>query len=88
MVAYEWSRFIYLYESAEYLGIFNSLMTQFANDIPVITVLRYDADLNGNYKPVLKRVRKVDDKKIVVVGSTESIPEFLKQVSLINGNGM
>lgn len=47
---------------------------------PIVTVLRYDMDLNGNYKPILRRVRKSLDNRIVVVGSTETMPEFLNQV--------
>lgn len=51
---------------------------------PIVTVLRYDMQLNGNYKPILRRVRKSLDNRIVVVGSTETMPEFLNQVSYRN----
>lgn len=81
LTAFDWSRFIFLYESAEYLNILNSLMAQYGPNSPVITVLRYDLNLNGNYKTVLRKVRKSVDNRIVVLGSTETMPEFLKQVS-------
>ena len=81
LTAFEWSRFIFLYESAEYLNILNALMAEYGPNGPAITVLRYDLNLNGNYKTVLRRVRKSADNRIVVVGSTETLPEFLKQVS-------
>ncbi|XP_017844827.1 glutamate receptor ionotropic, kainate 2 [Drosophila busckii] len=87
ITAFEWSRFIFLYESAEYLSILNELNNLFGTNGPVVTVLRYDMQLNGNYKPVLRRVRKSKDNRIVVVGSTETIPEFLnqaQQVGIIN----
>lgn len=83
LTAFDWSRFIFLYESAEYLNILNTLMTQYGANGPVITVLRYDLNLNGNYKTVLRKVRKSVDNRIVVVGSTETMPEFLKQVRFL-----
>lgn len=82
LTAFEWSRFIFLYESADYLNILNGLMAQYGTNGPVITVLRYDLNLNGNYKTVLRKVRKSVDNRIVVLGSTETMPEFLKQVCI------
>lgn len=82
LTAFEWSRFIFLYESADYLNILNGLMAQYGTNGPVITVLRYDLNLNGNYKIVLRKVRKSVDNRIVVLGSTETMPEFLKQVCI------
>lgn len=82
LTAFDWSRFIFLYESAEYLNILNGLMTQYGSNGPVITVLRYDLNLNGNYKTVLRKVRKSVDNRIVVVGSTETMAEFFKQVEI------
>ncbi|KAH8292071.1 hypothetical protein KR054_004432 [Drosophila jambulina] len=84
---FNWTRFIFLYESAEYLNILNELTTMFGMNGPVVTVLRYDMQLNGNYKQVLRRVRKSVDNRIVVVGSSETMPEFLnqaQQVGIIN----
>lgn len=60
----------------------NELNSLFGMNGPIVTVLRYDMDLNGNYKPILRRVRKSLDNRIVVVGSTETMPEFLNQVQL------
>ncbi|XP_067619820.1 glutamate receptor ionotropic, kainate 2-like isoform X2 [Eurosta solidaginis] len=85
--AYEWSRFIFLYESVEYLNLLNGLMSFYGNNGPTITVLRYDIELNGNYKSVLRRVSKSGDNRIVVVGSTDTMPELLRQaqqVGIIN----
>ncbi|KAH8409835.1 hypothetical protein KR222_009321, partial [Zaprionus bogoriensis] len=87
VTAFEWSRFTFLYESAEYLSILNELNSLFGMNGPIVTVLRYDMQLNGNYKPILRRVRKSQDNRIVVVGSTDTIPEFLnqaQQVGIIN----
>lgn len=58
-------------------------MSLFAIDGPVINVLRYDLKLNGNYKAVLRRIRKSEDGQIVVVGSTLSVAELLRQVLMI-----
>lgn len=73
--------------AAEYLNILNELTTMLGKSGTVITVLRYDMQLNGNYKQVLRRVRKSVDNRIVVVGSSETMPEFLnqaQQVGIIN----
>jgi len=45
--------------------------------------MRYDLNLNGNYKSVLRRIRKSDDSRIVVVGSTEGVAEFLRQAQQV-----
>lgn len=70
--------------AAEYLSILNELNSLFGMNGPIVTVLRYDMQLNGNYKPVLRRVRKSKDNRIVVVGSTDTVPEFLNQVGSTN----
>ncbi|XP_036343977.1 glutamate receptor ionotropic, kainate 2-like isoform X2 [Rhagoletis pomonella] len=80
---FEWTRFIFLYESSDYLSILNGLMSFYVSDGPVINVLRYDLKLNGNYKAVLRRVRKSDDGQIVVVGSTPSVAELLRQAQQV-----
>ncbi|XP_037930039.1 glutamate receptor ionotropic, kainate 2-like, partial [Teleopsis dalmanni] len=85
--AFEWSRFIFLYESSNYHTILDGLMSFYSSNGPAISVVRYDLNLNGNYKPVLRRVRKSVDNRIVVVGSTPSVAELLKQaqqVGMIN----
>lgn len=69
---------------AEYLSILNELNSLFGMNGPIVTVLRYDMQLNGNYKPVLRRVRKSKDNRIVVVGSTDTLPDFLNQVGSKN----
>lgn len=87
IISFDWSRFIFLYESAEYLSILNELNSLFGMNGPIVTVLRYDMQLNGNYKTILRRIRKSLDNRIVVVGSTETMPEFLnqaQQVGIIN----
>lgn len=50
---------------------------------PVIKVMRYDLNLNGNFKSVLRRVRKSEDSRIVVVGSTEGVAELLRQAQQV-----
>ncbi|KAL9893323.1 glutamate receptor ionotropic, kainate 2-like isoform 2-T2 [Glossina fuscipes fuscipes] len=87
LIAFQWSRFIFLYESTEYLNILNTIMALYGPNGPIITVLRYDINLNGNFKSVLRRIRKSIDNYIVVVGSSETMPEFLRQaqqVGIIN----
>ncbi|TDG50484.1 hypothetical protein AWZ03_003073 [Drosophila navojoa] len=80
---FEWSRFIFCYESSEYLTILDHLMTLYGTKGPVIKVMRYDLNLNGNYKAVLRRIRKSQDSRIVVVGSTEGVAELLRQAQQV-----
>ncbi|XP_011185912.1 glutamate receptor ionotropic, kainate 2 isoform X1 [Zeugodacus cucurbitae] len=80
---FKWTRFIFLYESSDYLSILNGLMSFYISDGPLINVLRYDLKLNGNYKAVLRRVRKSEDGQIVVVGSTPSVAELLRQAQQV-----
>lgn len=56
-------------------------MSIYGSSGPIVSVVRYDLNLNGNYKSVLRRVRKSVDSRLVIVGSTESVAEVLKQVS-------
>lgn len=80
---FKWSRFIFCYESSEYLTILDHLVTLYGTKSPVIKVMRYDLNLNGNYKSVLRRIRKSDDSRIVVVGSTEGVAEYLRQAQQV-----
>ncbi|XP_034489043.1 glutamate receptor ionotropic, kainate 2, partial [Drosophila innubila] len=80
---FEWSRFIFCYESSEYLTILDHLVTLYGTKSPVIKVMRYDLNLNGNYKSVLRRIRKSEDSRIVVVGSTEGVAELLRQAQQV-----
>ncbi|KAH8278398.1 hypothetical protein KR018_002389 [Drosophila ironensis] len=81
--AFQWTRYILCYESAEYLNILDYLMTMYGPNGPVIKVMRYDLNLNGNYKSVLRRIRKSEDSRIVVVGSTEGVAELLRQAQQV-----
>ncbi|XP_055907858.1 glutamate receptor ionotropic, kainate 2-like [Eupeodes corollae] len=81
--AYTWTSFTFLYESGEYLPILNELMELYKLGGPFITVRRYDLQLNGNYRAVLRRVRKSDDSNVVIVGSTQSLPEVLRQAKQV-----
>ncbi|XP_017845731.1 glutamate receptor ionotropic, kainate 2 isoform X1 [Drosophila busckii] len=80
---FDWSRFIFCYESSEYLTILDELISLYGIKGPVIKVMRYDLNLNGNYKSVLRRIRKSEDSRIVVVGSTEGVAELLRQAQQV-----
>ncbi|KAL9893324.1 glutamate receptor ionotropic, kainate 2-like isoform 1-T1 [Glossina fuscipes fuscipes] len=80
---FEWSRFIYLYENSEFLSILDALMSLYVTTGPVINIIHYDLNLNGNFKSVLRRVRKSVDNRILIVGSTQSVAELLKQAQQV-----
>ncbi|XP_055852904.1 glutamate receptor ionotropic, kainate 2-like [Episyrphus balteatus] len=82
-----WQGFTILYETGEYLSVVNELLKLYGTSGPVVTLRRYELDINGNYRNVLRRVKRSDDFSIVVVGSIETLPELfsqLQQVGLMN----
>ncbi|XP_055851575.1 glutamate receptor ionotropic, kainate 2-like [Episyrphus balteatus] len=81
--AFEWKSLTFLYESGDYLTILNELISLYDCGGPFITVRRYDLQLNGNYKSILRRVRKSDDSYVVIVGSVETLPEVLRQAQQV-----
>ncbi|XP_034487556.1 glutamate receptor ionotropic, kainate 2 isoform X2 [Drosophila innubila] len=78
-----WEKFTIIYESGEYLVTVNELLQMYGPMGPTITLRRYDLDLNGNYRNVLRRIRNSDDDSFVVVGSMETLPEFFKQAQQV-----
>ncbi|KAM8707036.1 hypothetical protein ACLKA7_011186 [Drosophila subpalustris] len=78
-----WEKFTIIYESGEYLVTVNELLTMYGTTGPTLTLRRYDLDLNGNYRNVLRRIRNSDDDSFVVVGSMETLPEFFKQAQQV-----
>ncbi|XP_032596034.1 glutamate receptor ionotropic, kainate 2 isoform X2 [Drosophila grimshawi] len=83
VTALGWESFTIIYESGEYLVTVNELLQMYGTAGPPITLRRYDLDLNGNYRNVLRRIRNAEDNSFVVVGSTETLPELFKQVQQV-----
>ncbi|XP_017849652.1 glutamate receptor ionotropic, kainate 2 isoform X2 [Drosophila busckii] len=83
VTALGWESFTIVYESAEYLVTVNELLRMYGTAGPTITLRRYDLDLNGNYRNVLRRIRNAEDDSFVVVGSLETLPELFKQAQQV-----
>ncbi|XP_017856487.1 PREDICTED: glutamate receptor ionotropic, kainate 2 isoform X3 [Drosophila arizonae] len=83
VTALGWESFTIIYESGEYLATVNELLKMYGTTGPTITLRRYDLDLNGNYRNVLRRIRNAEDKSFVVVGSLDTLPELFKQVQQV-----
>ncbi|KAH8323007.1 hypothetical protein KR074_002938, partial [Drosophila pseudoananassae] len=83
VVALGWESFTIIYESGEYLATVRDLIQMYDTAGPTVTVRRYELDLNGNYRNVLRRVRNSDDFSFVVVGSMGTLPEFFKQAQQV-----
>ncbi|KAH8418012.1 hypothetical protein KR222_010349, partial [Zaprionus bogoriensis] len=83
VTALAWESFTIIYESGEYLATVNELLQMYGTTGPKITLRRYDLDLNGNYRNVLRRIRGAEDDSFVVVGSMETLPEFFKQAQQV-----
>ncbi|XP_055383679.1 glutamate receptor ionotropic, kainate 2-like [Condylostylus longicornis] len=81
--AYNWPSFTILYESSEYLTIVNEITNLFDQDGPIITIRKYDLQLYGNYRSVLRRIRTSKDNSVVIIGSIETLPELLIQAQQI-----
>lgn len=47
---------------------------------PTIVVRRYELDLNGNYRNILRRIKNSGDTSFVVVGSLATLPDLFQQV--------
>ncbi|XP_023035438.1 glutamate receptor ionotropic, kainate 2 isoform X3 [Drosophila willistoni] len=78
-----WESFTIIYESGEYLATVSELLQMYGTAGPTITVRRYELNLNGNYRNVLRRIRNAEDFSFVVVGSMETLPEFFKQAQQV-----
>lgn len=83
VTALDWQSFTIIYESGEYLVTVNELLQMYGTTGPKITLRRYDLDLNGNYRNVLRRIRGAEDNSFLVVGSMETLPEFFKQAQQV-----
>ncbi|XP_053945127.1 glutamate receptor ionotropic, kainate 2 isoform X1 [Anastrepha ludens] len=84
VVALEWTdTFTIIYETGEFLPMVNELLQMYGTNGPRITVRRYELDLNGDYRNVLRRIKNSGDYSFVVVGSTETLPEFFKQAQQV-----
>ncbi|XP_017466908.1 PREDICTED: glutamate receptor ionotropic, kainate 2 isoform X2 [Rhagoletis zephyria] len=84
VVALEWAdTFTIIYETGEFLPTVNQLLQMYGTSGPTITVRRYELDLNGDYRNVLRRIKKSGDYSFVVVGSMDTLPEFFKQAQQV-----
>nr|AKI28993.1 ionotropic receptor CG5621 [Bactrocera dorsalis] len=84
VVALEWTdTFTIIYETGEFLPTVNQLLEMYGTMGPTITVRRYELDLNGNYRNVLRRIKNSGDYSFVVVGSMATLPEFFKQAQQV-----
>lgn len=82
--AIEWALWklkeIYCKSTGEFLPTVNELLQMYGTAGPTITLRRYELDLNGDYRNVLRRIKNSGDYSFVVVGSMATLPEFFKQV--------
>ncbi|XP_067617877.1 glutamate receptor ionotropic, kainate 2 isoform X2 [Eurosta solidaginis] len=84
VIALEWSdTFTVIYETGEFLPLANELLQMYGTTGPTITVRRYELDLNGDYRNVLRRIKNSGDYSFVVIGSMETLPEFFKQAQQV-----
>ena len=77
-----WCLFIVLCTTAENLGVLKQIIDLFGNNVPVISIICFDPAMSGDYKPTFRRIRKSSEKRMVVIASSEAMPEFLRQVSV------
>ncbi|XP_065364338.1 glutamate receptor ionotropic, kainate 2 isoform X3 [Calliphora vicina] len=75
--------FTIIYESGEYLSTVTELLQMYGTSGPAIVVRRYELDLNGNYRNVLRRIKNSGDTSFVVVGSLATLPELFKQAQQV-----
>ncbi|XP_059218524.1 glutamate receptor ionotropic, kainate 3 isoform X2 [Stomoxys calcitrans] len=78
-----WQSFTIIYESAEYLMFVQELLQLYGTAGPTIVVRRYELDLGGDYRNVLRRIKNSGESSFVVVGSLAAMPEFFKQAQQV-----
>ncbi|XP_065092480.1 glutamate receptor ionotropic, kainate 2 isoform X2 [Ochlerotatus camptorhynchus] len=83
VVAFEWKDFTIIYESGPWLPGISELLKMNDPKGYTVTVRQLDLKLNGNFRPVLRRVKLSDDKHIILACSIESMPEVLKQAQQV-----
>ncbi|XP_058444442.1 glutamate receptor ionotropic, kainate 2 isoform X2 [Malaya genurostris] len=83
VVAFEWKDFTIIYESGPWLPGISDLLKMYDPKGYTITVRQLDLKLNGNFRPVLRRVKQSDDNNIIFACSIQSMPEVLKQAQQV-----
>ncbi|XP_055535893.1 glutamate receptor ionotropic, kainate 2-like isoform X3 [Wyeomyia smithii] len=83
VVAFEWQDFTIIYESGPWLPGMSELLKMYDPKGYTVTVRQLDLKLNGNFRPVLRRVKLSEDKNIIFACSIESMPEVLKQAQQV-----
>ncbi|XP_073815886.1 glutamate ionotropic receptor kainate isoform X2 [Musca autumnalis] len=83
LTTFGWETFTIIYESGEYLMFVKELLELYGTSGPTIVVRRYELDLNGNYRNVLRRIKNSGESSFVVVGSLNTLPELLKQAQQV-----
>ncbi|XP_058983025.1 glutamate receptor ionotropic, kainate 2 isoform X2 [Musca domestica] len=83
VTTFGWETFTIIYESGEYLMFVKELLELYGTSGPTIVVRRYELDLNGNYRNVLRRIKNSGESSFVVVGSLNTLPELLKQAQQV-----
>ncbi|CAD7092220.1 unnamed protein product [Hermetia illucens] len=81
--SYEWKGFTILYESGPYLPALDELLQMYGKNSHTITVRRYDLHLQGNYRNILRKIKRGHDRKIVIIGSIETLPDLLQQIQQV-----
>lgn len=64
------------------MSIVNDLLQMYNTMGPTIVLRRYELDLNGDYRNVLRRIKNSGDTSFIVVGSLVTLPELFRQVTL------
>ncbi|XP_037948866.1 glutamate receptor ionotropic, kainate 2-like isoform X1 [Teleopsis dalmanni] len=89
VVGLEWTSFTIIYETGEFLATVKELLQMYGTSGPTVTVRRYELDLNGDYRNVLRRIKYSGETSFVVVGAVDTLPELFKQaqqVGLMTGD--
>ncbi|XP_062537416.1 glutamate receptor ionotropic, kainate 2 isoform X3 [Armigeres subalbatus] len=83
VVAFEWKDFTIIYESGPWLPGLSELLKMYDPKGYTVTVRQLDLKLNGNFRPVLRRVKMSEDNHIILACSIDSMPEVLKQAQQV-----
>ena len=69
--------------TGEHLPLVTELIQMYDTSGPTIVLRRYELDVNGNYRNVLRRIKNSGDTSFVVVGSLATMPDLFQQVTKV-----
>jgi glutamate receptor, ionotropic, invertebrate len=79
---WNWKGFTILYEDVPWLQMVQYVLVNYKEEYTV-AVRQLDVAGNGNYRPMLYKIKESREHRIIISSSIESLPEILKQAQQV-----